>query len=175
MGWVVNATPRPLYPGVRDPVPIVEEAAWVPGLVWTGAENFAYTWIRSPDRPVRSESLYRLRYPGLTFATWIANLCDICYKTTILTRTSFYFQSTKIQNTSTWSQQNGPRAVREWTRLRFHFAVPYSSSLGRQSKGVTNARHGRKRKKGSLILSGEVKQWTWRHFNSRSEFSCIPH
>jgi hypothetical protein len=28
--WVVNATPRPLYPGVRDPVPIVQESGWAP-------------------------------------------------------------------------------------------------------------------------------------------------
>jgi hypothetical protein len=31
---------------------------------WTGPENLAPTRIRSPDRPARSESLYRLRYPG---------------------------------------------------------------------------------------------------------------
>jgi hypothetical protein len=37
---------------------------WDPGPVWTGAENLASTGIRSPDRPARSESLYRLRYPG---------------------------------------------------------------------------------------------------------------
>ena len=30
----------------------------------TGAENLAPTGIRSPDLPARSESLYRLRYPG---------------------------------------------------------------------------------------------------------------
>ena len=56
-GWVVSATPRPLYPG-KDPAPIVQEAGWVPGLVWTGAENLTPTGIRSPDRPARSESLY---------------------------------------------------------------------------------------------------------------------
>jgi hypothetical protein len=30
----------------------------------TGAENLALTGIRSPDRPARSQSLYRLRYPA---------------------------------------------------------------------------------------------------------------
>jgi hypothetical protein len=45
--------PRPLYPGDRDLVPIVQEAGWAPGSVWTGAENLAPTWIRSPDRPDR--------------------------------------------------------------------------------------------------------------------------
>jgi len=35
---------------------------WVgPGPVWTGAENLAFTDIRSSDRPAHNESLYRLR------------------------------------------------------------------------------------------------------------------
>jgi hypothetical protein len=36
--------PRPgcFTPG-NDPVPIVQEAGWVPGSVWTGAENLALT------------------------------------------------------------------------------------------------------------------------------------
>jgi hypothetical protein len=61
---VVNCTPRPLYPRERDPVPIVQEAGWAPGPVWKGAKNLAPTGIRSPNHPVRIESLYRLRYPG---------------------------------------------------------------------------------------------------------------
>jgi len=43
-------------------VPIVQETVWAPGPVWTGAENLAFTAIRSPDRPARSQSLYRLSY-----------------------------------------------------------------------------------------------------------------
>jgi hypothetical protein len=31
---MVNATAQPLYPRVRDPVAIVQEAGWGPGLVW---------------------------------------------------------------------------------------------------------------------------------------------
>jgi hypothetical protein len=62
MGCVVKATSRPLYPQERDPVPIVKEAGWAPGPVWTGAENLANTDIRSPVAPGRSESLYRLSY-----------------------------------------------------------------------------------------------------------------
>ena len=55
--------PAALYPG-KDSVPIVQEAGWTPGPVWTGAENLAPTGIRFPDRPARSQSLYRLRYPA---------------------------------------------------------------------------------------------------------------
>ena len=49
---------RPLFTPGKDPVPIVQEAGWAPGPVWKGAENLAYTGIRSPDRPARSQSLY---------------------------------------------------------------------------------------------------------------------
>jgi len=56
-GW---STPRPgRFTHWRDPTPIVKEAGWALGPVWTGAENLAPTGIRSPDRPARSESLYR--------------------------------------------------------------------------------------------------------------------
>ena len=61
---MVNAMPWPLYPRERDAVPIVQEAGWAPGPVWTGAESLVPTGIRSPDRPARSELLYRLSYPG---------------------------------------------------------------------------------------------------------------
>jgi hypothetical protein len=60
----VSRPGRFLPPG-KDPVHIVQEAGWAPGSVWTGVENFAHTGIRSPDRPARSQSLYRLRYPAL--------------------------------------------------------------------------------------------------------------
>ena len=63
-GFGVSVTPRPLFAPGKDPVPIVQEAGWIPGPVWTGVENLAYTGIRSPDRPARSQSLYRLRYPA---------------------------------------------------------------------------------------------------------------
>ena len=46
----------------KDPVPVAQEAGWAPGPVWTGAENLASTGIRSPDRPARSQLLYRLSY-----------------------------------------------------------------------------------------------------------------
>jgi hypothetical protein len=53
-----------VLPPRKRPVPAVQEAEWAPGPVWTGVGNLAPTGIRTPDRPGRSESLYRLRYPG---------------------------------------------------------------------------------------------------------------
>jgi len=63
-GWGVSFTSRPLFTPVKDPVPIIQEAGWAPGPVWTSAENLALTGIRTPGRPARSQSLYRLNYPG---------------------------------------------------------------------------------------------------------------
>ena len=40
-GWGVSVTPRPFFTAGKDPVPIVQEAGWGPGPVWTGAENLA--------------------------------------------------------------------------------------------------------------------------------------
>ena len=69
-GWGVSVTPRPFFTPGKDPVPIVQEAGWAPGLVWTGAESVAPTGIRSPDRPAGSQLLYRLRYPAHSYFTY---------------------------------------------------------------------------------------------------------
>ena len=61
--WSASRPSRSLPPG-KDLVPIVQDVGWAPGSVWTGAENFALTGIRLPDRPARSPSLYPLRYPA---------------------------------------------------------------------------------------------------------------
>jgi hypothetical protein len=63
-GLGVSLTPPPLFTPGKDPVPILQEAMWAPGPVWTGVENLDHTAIRSPDRPARSQSLYRLSYPA---------------------------------------------------------------------------------------------------------------
>ena len=46
-------TPRPLFTPGKDTVPIVGEAGWAPGPVWTGAENLAPHWdsIPAPSSP----------------------------------------------------------------------------------------------------------------------------
>jgi hypothetical protein len=60
-----------------DPIPIVQEAGWVPGSVWTGAGNLASTGIRSPDRPTRSQSLYRHELPGPLTAYLLHVFCTV--------------------------------------------------------------------------------------------------
>ena len=45
-GWVVSSTSRPHFTPGKDPVPIVHEAGWAPGMVWT-PENLVHTGTRS--------------------------------------------------------------------------------------------------------------------------------
>ena len=61
---VVNAKIRPLYPGQKHPLHILQEAERIAEPVLTDIKTFDPTGIGSPDLPARSESLYRLRYPG---------------------------------------------------------------------------------------------------------------
>ena len=64
-GGEVSVTLRPLFTPRKDPVPIVQEAGWAPGPVWTGGKSRP-TGIRPPERPARSQSLYQLSYPAHT-------------------------------------------------------------------------------------------------------------
>ena len=56
-GWSSPRVGR-FTPG-KDPVPIVQEAGWAPGPVWTGAENLAPHWDSIPG----SSSLQRVAVP----------------------------------------------------------------------------------------------------------------
>ena len=58
-GWVVSSTPRPHFTPGKDPVPILQEAGWATGPVWTGGKSCPHR-DSIPDRPARSQSLYRL-------------------------------------------------------------------------------------------------------------------
>ena len=51
-----------LYPG-KDSVPILQEAGWALGPVWTGGKSRPHP-DSIPGRPARSQSLYRLSYPA---------------------------------------------------------------------------------------------------------------
>ena len=53
--------PAAFYLG-KEPVPILQEAGWAPGPVWTNAKKLAPTGIRFPDRPGRSQQLRGIRY-----------------------------------------------------------------------------------------------------------------
>ena len=60
-GWVVSSTPRPQFkPGI-DPVPILQEAGWATGPVWTCGKSRPHR-DSILDRPAQIQSLYLLSY-----------------------------------------------------------------------------------------------------------------
>ena len=62
-GRVVSSTPRPHFTTGKDPVPIVQEAGWAPGPVWTGGKSRPHR-DSIPNRPADRQSLYGLSYPA---------------------------------------------------------------------------------------------------------------
>ena len=51
-GWVVSSKPRPHFTRGKDPVPILQEAGWAPGPVWTGGITRPGTRSRTVQPPV---------------------------------------------------------------------------------------------------------------------------
>ena len=62
-GWVVSSTPRPHFTPGKEPVPILQEAGWAPGLVWRDRKSRPHR-DSIPDHPARSQPLYWLSYPA---------------------------------------------------------------------------------------------------------------
>ena len=63
-GSVVSSMPWPYFTPGKDPVPIVQEAGWASGPVWTGGKS-SPTGIRSPERLARSSVAIPTELPGL--------------------------------------------------------------------------------------------------------------
>ena len=58
--WSAARPGHTLPPG-EDPVPILQEAGWAPGPVWTDVKSRPHR-DSIPGRPARSQSLYQLGY-----------------------------------------------------------------------------------------------------------------
>ena len=79
---MINATPRPLYPRERDPVPIVQEAGWAAGPIWTGAEN-----APPPGFDPRSAKLVASRYTDYAIpANTFVYVCVYIYTYTYIVK-----------------------------------------------------------------------------------------
>ena len=72
-GWVVSPTHRPHFTPGKDPVPILQEAGWAPGPVWTGGKSRPYRHS-IPDRPTRSSVAIPTELPGPFCGQWQAKI-----------------------------------------------------------------------------------------------------
>ena len=61
--WVVSNTPRLHFTPGKDPVPILQEAGWAPGPVWTGGKSRPHR-DSIPDLPAGSSVAIPTELPG---------------------------------------------------------------------------------------------------------------
>ena len=71
--WVVSSTPRPHFTPGKGSVPIVQEAGWAPGPVWTGGKSRPHR-DSIPDRPARSSVAIPTALPGPLTVTSIETI-----------------------------------------------------------------------------------------------------
>ena len=71
--WSAARPGRTLPPG-KNPVPILQEAGWAPGRAWTGGKSRPHR-DSIPDRPARSQSLYRLSYRAHFNCNYLIKSC----------------------------------------------------------------------------------------------------
>ena len=77
-GWVVSSTPRPHITPGKAPVPILQEAGWAPGPVWTGGKSRPHRYS-IPDRPGRSSVAIPTELPGTHTYTYIITYIILYY------------------------------------------------------------------------------------------------
>jgi hypothetical protein len=123
MVWVVNATPRPFYPRERLGAHCI--GGWVGSRAGPDGcgKSRPPTGIRSPDRPARNESLYRLGCRGSL---------DSVGKV-------LYFQANLAERTNLSCQAIGlplcltPSSGCRWLGVSFvRHRTPYSRGRGRE-------------------------------------------
>ena len=103
---MVSSTPRPHFTPGKDPVPILQEAGWAPGPVWTSGKSRPHRHS-IPDLPARSQSLYRLSCPARPFI-----YIYIYIYIYIRTHTSYYYQDIcTIQNADKTSQTEALKPI----------------------------------------------------------------
>jgi hypothetical protein len=107
MGLVINTTLRPLYPRERPGTHCI--GGWVgPRAGLDGCGKSCPIGIRSPDRPSRSESLYRLSYPGRHYYYYY--LPQLCFLSVVIVLTVVQTKQIRInihkrKNTKTYYEQ----------------------------------------------------------------------
>jgi hypothetical protein len=135
--------PGRLYPRERPGTHCT--GGWVgPGAGLDGCGKSRPTWIRSPDLPARSESLYRLRHPGTTpYNTFLilwrrqvgstVQVCPVHLTTPSLRcyedRQKVFFRCAQLTLThSLFSEENKPSSVHlktfaRWRNLRISIKI----------------------------------------------------
>jgi hypothetical protein len=84
-GWGVSSTPRPYFTPGKDPVPIVQEAGWALGPVWTGGNLAPLGFDPRTVQPVVSH-----------YTDWATRPIKLWLQFTLKLDGSYVFRSTTI-------------------------------------------------------------------------------
>jgi hypothetical protein len=106
---VVDATPRPLYPQGREPVPIVQQSGWDPEAVWADVEDFALpeTDPRTFQHVTSPYNDYAIPAPYLELGDQNPRNCTVLHK------------SFRIENYyAAGSSKTGSNTMMEWRAVQ---------------------------------------------------------
>ena len=101
---VSSSTPRLHFTPRKGPVPILQEAGWASGLVWTGGKSRPHR-DSIPDRPAHGQSLYQLSHPVHIITTMkTSNLRQINHIKLVITKSKKLIN--KLQSLFFYSAMN---------------------------------------------------------------------
>ena len=95
---MVSSTPRPHFTPWKDPLPIVQEAGWTPGPVWTGGKSCSHG-DSIADRPARSSVALPTELPRPTmyeayseskYCFAVKKSSKVSYKILLLSDSTFF-------------------------------------------------------------------------------------
>ena len=167
-GWVVSSTPGPHFTPGKEPVPILQEAGWVPGPFWTGGKSLPHL-DSIPDRPARSQSLYRLSNPAHTLLLLLLlafryNISTLSSSTLHwVTNVSYYLHHEVSSRWSGTLSHPDPSVLSGWPKasvLHEHFASPQTNRQIKETMGHLDRYPIQQFNKLRIIPDLEVKIWT---------------
>ena len=125
MGWVINATPRPLYALKEIRSPLYSRPDRPQGRSGRVRKNIACTGIRSPARSARSESLYRLSYPS-PHASYFISISSLSLRLPVSSALVFQFPFFPHTTFCLVTGTTGAGTTRVWNDLRLQAEMRYS-------------------------------------------------
>ena len=94
-GWLANATPPAALPPGKTRYPLYGRLVGPQGRSGRVRKISPPTGIRPPDRPARSESLYRLSYPGPLASNTKVNI-PLTSNQILLQYITFFIETTAV-------------------------------------------------------------------------------
>jgi len=160
---VVSSTPRPHFTRAKEPVPILQEAGWAPGPVWTGGKSR----LRRDSIAhllARSQSLYRMSYRAHSVCVCV---CACVYKKVKVSRYRPSVAHRVGRGTALLFHDHGTRRG-EWSAARPGRNLPPGKTRYRLYRGLGGPQ-GRSGRAENLVPTG-IRSRTFQPVVSRCTY-----